>query len=165
MNTETLQSILQKVEEMNLSEGAYLEFANMMKKQYEKQPTVLRTNYINRTIVFHGVKQNATIRLISNTLFNGSKPIIDYEVNGVNHKSTEDDIVNKMVRLFHTIRVTGFTLSAEGIVEKITYMEFYRHVMDMEKAEYEARGIEVDEDDEINYNYTLKYVLAQLFAE
>ena len=37
MNTEILHSILQKVEEMNISEGAYLEFTNMMKNHYEKK--------------------------------------------------------------------------------------------------------------------------------
>ena len=37
MNTETLNLILQKVEEMNIGEQAYLEFANMTKRYYENK--------------------------------------------------------------------------------------------------------------------------------
>jgi len=37
MNTEILHSILQKVEEMNIGEQAYLEFANMTKRYYENK--------------------------------------------------------------------------------------------------------------------------------
>jgi len=163
MNTETLQSILQKVEEMNLSEGAYLEFANMMKKQYEKQPAkVIRIDDLNRVIVFHGEKQNATIRLISKTLFDGSVPIIDYEVNGVVNKCKGSAFIERMVHLFHTIRVNAFTLTAEGIVENIYYTEFYKYVIDLDKAEQEAQGIE---DDEMQYNWSLTYILSQLFVE
>lgn len=77
MNTDDMSAILSTVENMELSEGAYLEFSNLLKKQYDTKERdkkeVVRVREYNMKVRFHG-KQCVEIELLANYVFIGSHP-------------------------------------------------------------------------------------------
>lgn len=167
MNNDNMKDILAKVETMELPEGAYLEFANMMKNEFNKkdkkkedEKQLLRTEIINSITIFHG-KHDIEIKLLKKCHYfdNGNRSYIDeydYIINGTLYEQkTYYFMMHKLKHLYYTNLTTKYSTIIDNVTIESTLNEFRAFI----KKEDEIKDKLYHEDADDNcYDYDIGYL-------
>ena len=138
MNKEDLKSILEKVESMGLPDGAYLQFANLMKKEFDStdDKKIERISSVFEPITFNGLK-TIRIKILKQTVYESYKhhPEIYFTVN-INgnihgHTLKHADFSRYIYHMF----INNKTISITTPYGKVNITDYMTNLQTLQKLE------------------------------
>ena len=163
MNSDHMKIILSAVEDAKLPDGAYLEFANVMKKEFDKIDNVktIRTEEHNLHFKLHGVKC-IEIEVMKEYHIEGPVPnIFDYKINGILYEKKQIKLIDILIDIF----VSNATHHVEHVYDDFQ-LSITKDVKEHIKfvVDYTSANRDPDDDEFEPYNYNMRYVIATMLG-
>jgi hypothetical protein len=161
MNTDDMKNILEKVDSMQLSEGAYLEFSNMLKTTFDKKEkerkVLLKMKHRDVHVKFHG-KQCIDIEILNEYVYKEHDTEWDIEVNGMFIPTVKCSNMISNLKTYYRLNYTSKVETIlHGVSLETTEKEMRKHLASKDYDDMEDPDSGYDED---GNHYSLDYILS-----
>jgi len=163
MNSDNMKDILAKVETMELPEGAYLQFANMMKEQFDKKDKTAIEPYnikiINKPLVTFIGKKNIEIILLKIEEYRSTADVYHYTMNG--DLNISKHFINDLIKYHNSNLTTNIEIPLkDNVVIETSYIEYEAYVVNYRKSKHKLMDNDnYDDDFDFNMHYIMSIML------
>lgn len=147
ISKQSLQTVLSAVEELNLPEGEYLNFCNLMKKEFEKIPDVSHEVHRDCSVVFRG-KRDYTITIHTLVCYSTQRPNeIVFSINGGQKKQLNvARFYDSLQRIYIINNTSSLGIVEDGIGER--FFTLQECVVELLEWNANLSGEELSDDDD-----------------